>query len=350
MSYGNSSKFTQKAEPARKRPPEPQANPSLPRAPGNVVCLAFTALLHISCDVWRPAPPTAHGPDITLTGVRAIFPEGATAELTSEAVDVPVGSTLAIAFDRFVHPTGVSRQSLCLQASLLTPETIEECTPLVPLEPQYFPSHREIRVALPENLPRSGILQLTVLPPHDDSPLFGVRAFDGAPLAEPGVVRFRVVDAPGPPNDADGAPPEPDLCERAATLLNASCASCHAGNTAPMNLVLSPLAPLSLGRVSRQTERGTQAGAEERFSLPLGNNLPIIAAGDPGRSYLVYKMLVDPRGAWHEGIASGELERLQNAFVRGMAMPQHSSAPLEKEDLADIEHWIMRGASSTCTP
>ena len=191
-------------------------------------------------------------------------------------------------------------------------------------------------------------------PATDDD--FGFRAFDGAVLGEgavPLTFDFRTrKSATVPP-----APPPPvfgDTCALLEALApgipenkRAGCSSnsCHGGESARMGLRLDNvegLAQTAIDRVAHQTESGAHAGQTLENPPRLGVNMPIIDRGRPENSYLIYKLLRNPRnfsgnpgvgcstvhqvalpaGACPEPSAA-ESERLARWFVRGLPMPHN---------------------------
>jgi hypothetical protein len=150
----------------------------------------------------------------------------------------PVLSTTSftIRFDRFLLPSTVIRQSICVQSKYGPVDTSADCEgpSELFLEPTYDPTRREVTYRQAESGPRLQAgqkYQLTVLPPPDTVLAGGgFRAFDGAPLAAPVVFQFETV-AVTPANATLEAPVAGDLfckaeaCEKdcAASAQVTSC-------------------------------------------------------------------------------------------------------------------------------
>ena len=112
----------------------------------------------------------------------------------------------------------------------------------------------------------------------------------------------------------------------------------------------------AIGRVAHQTETGESTAEPELAPSRLGRPMAVIAPGDPGDSYLLYKALLQPDLSPLLGLDSAggqaELQRLRGWVVLGLPMPpdnplaEDSQASLEQ--LLLIESWIMNGATTRC--
>lgn len=311
----------------------------------------------------EPDPPSASGPPVHLIGS---FPKDGCGVGDSTDCTVPTNVTLAFRFDRFLNPSTVNRQAIRLYTG------DPELSPGVPpFEVSYDPIERVVEFRTPPGyaLAPSTLyrLELNVAKGPDD---FGIRAFDGAPLAEaelPLELSFFTgddqVDTPVPP------PPScADILGKLSSVFSACTGvECHqkGGNAvagravqeAPHGLWLDTperFTLSALNRVARQTETGDQSGGlPTPRAARFGVRMALVDPRNPGGSYLMYKLLRnlgnfepcppgsqapvcaepgDPQVSAHPWLplAEGEsfapslaeLERLQEWFVRGAPMPR----------------------------
>jgi len=120
---------------------------------------------------------------------------------------------------------------------------------------------------------------------------------------------------------------------------------------------IAGLALTAVGRVAHETEQGGAAQHVSDHPRRFGVSMAVVAPGDPGQSYLLYKLLsssrfpLDPSDP-SDAIASGEADRLRLSVVTGLSMPAKSVA---SESLAAnpanwfveterISQWIAAGA------
>lgn len=207
---------------------------------------------------------------------------------------------------------------------------------------------------------------------------YGLRAFDGAPLSA-GVVptQFSFVTAAGPGESSPRTPFQEPTCDDISALLAAHCASgcCHGGESPAMGLRLDSIDGLSataIERVAHQTETGNTVGIPFSDPARFGVGMPIIFAGEPASSYLIYKLLLSPENLEPcQGPAcafdslpgartctplpSDERERLASWFVLGEAMPIVQPAadadclppdnrPLDCGEMRALTRFIEQGA------
>ncbi len=330
------------------------------------------------------------------------------AELGTKSVST--GTSITLIFDRFLDPRTATRQSLCLRSGSTAPvRGLADCTNQVFLEPSYDPVRRSVTYRLPQGtrLAPDSLYQLTALSPLPGT-RSGFRAFDGAALKRNREFSFTTdarLDTPIDPFDfgdlycAGGCPagsdcnpnPETDClaaCDRltstaspcgcdgadaptcsaacvdacraecpVATTFATSCAlgGCHASSNAgtpsfaAMGLELgdaSAIERTARSRTAHETEQGERASVPDESPFRFGRAMPLIDPGNPGNSYLVYKMLIHPAYTHADSSAkSGEFERLRGAFVMGEAMPI-ASTPVRAEALQALSQWIADGATA----
>jgi hypothetical protein len=254
----------------------------------------------------------------------------------------------------------------------------EDCIGGVVLRPSYDPVRRLARFYLEApsaRLAPDTLYTLTVHAPRAEFDL-GFRAFDGVPLEDRLELRFRT-DGDRRPDALADAPPEgarfcrDESCVRrcegdapclarcapgAREVLLSSCAGarCHARRAqdgAAMGLVLDDTAGLlstAIEKVAHQTQVGPDADTPKVNPARFGSQMMLIAPGDAGSSYLLYKLLLDPALHTEGELAPGELDRLRS-FVVGMPMPlaKERSALVQAQALSD---WIAAGADVEACP
>jgi hypothetical protein len=280
---------------------------------------------------------------------------------------VPRETTLELRFDRYLLPETAVRQSI----SLFTGS--EDLG--VFSQPEYDVVERVLVYRLPEGQKlEPGVRYSVALRIPEEADDFGFRAFDGAPLGEGDVpfafdFRTRKTETTPPPLFsptyestcdlldalAPGDPPE----KRAGCSSN----SCHGGAGARMGLRLDNnegLLQTAIDRVAHQTEHGAKTGVPLQSPAKMGVNMPILDLGRPENSYLLYKLLRNPRNFSEpaglgcttvhqvplpDGVcpepSAAEADRLQASFVRGLPMPYNDRSV----DLRRLQTWI-RGAQA----
>ena len=206
-------------------------------------------------------------------------------------------ATLSLRFDRFLSPGSANRQALRVYTG--DPSTSGS----IPFDVSYDPVERVVQYRMPPgySLEPNVLYQLELAVPVSASDS-GFRAFDGAPLAEGDVpLRGSFFTGTGPVEQpTTRAPGCADIVEQVFTAAPASCASsnCHfsmSAQGAPHGLWLDGRANFratAINRVARQTELGDRSGGPplER-PLRFGVHMPLVQPGNPGNSYLLYKLL-----------------------------------------------------------
>jgi len=347
-----------------------------------------------ACDVGAPdASNIVHGldtPPVQLGAVSLTTSYSASGGiLHDDAVPgeilegVPITASIRLSFDRFLLPSSVKRQSICVHAATVTVNSIDECTdPFQPFtEPEYNPTLRQVifRLADGTTLEEDTTYRLSVFPPgeEDDN---GFRAFDGAPLFQTYTFDFSTDDGstatPEPVPTAqrwcDGV--EAGTVKSGARLLQ-SCAfsECHKGATAgasidpstiAMGLDLSSadaIAATAIDTTAHGSQQGESASIGDQNPLRFGRAMPIIDPDNPGNSYLMYKILANflnhPRtNGSIEPQLGLEVDRMRATVITGLPMPQEF-ASLEVGDttgvasfatMLEINDWIAHGAPLDC--
>lgn len=312
------------------------------------------------------------------------------AEITSggAALVVP-SSSLRLRFDRFLLPSSITRQAVCLRADLGDVATYTECSGGVFLQPAYDPVRREVvlRQEPGSRLALDTVYKLTLFVPtieggctSEDPASCGIRAFDRAPLEEAYTFTFKTV-ATDPGDVPDETPPPADFCGPDEgvrfTLAGCAYARCHAPETkedglgAAAGLDLSglvagdtyPLSVTAINQVAHQTQMGERADDPEETPARFGRAMPIIDAydpgtsGSPGNSYMLYKLLTGPNvedAPDDVRPSDEEIARLRASVVVGL--PMAPEAPLDSDParsaakLLALSNWIARGAPTPPCP
>lgn len=210
-------------------------------------------------------------------------------------------------FDRLLSPSTVSRGSFRLTTGSVG----------VFVGTTYDPARRRVVLGLNPGDLRPGLeYVLTVTD--------AVRGWDGSSLASPYVVRFRAgervtVDRPDAPT-----------LGAVAALFSRRCvdAGCHVGPTPAMGLDLSSAAAIrrtALGAPSVERPGPVSGNTDPRWGALLRVD-PGVAGGvgQPGYSYLLYKILGD-------------------GPMLGERMPR-GAPPLSDDEVALVSDWIAAGA------
>ncbi len=295
---------------------------------------------------------------------------------------VQSNAAFTIQFDRYILPTDAARQSVCLQPGTDQITKLEQCTQGVRLEPRYDPVTRTV-IYYPNGVLESAgadVYTLTVFSAANGGK--GFRAFDGTPLvfddpAKGLSVSFKVGSSlgqvpPPPPTDfpfcnrcrlgcetleyVDAAKDNPG----AGQILHQQCG----GNCHKFDASVKPAAPPAMGLeldsllavrltandvVAHGTQLGGHANAPTVNPPHFGVAMARIKPGDPGNSYVIYKILANPAvDQWAESstLAAGETERLRRSLVVGMPMPAAPYPGLTHKEATIVSDWIAGGAGA----
>jgi hypothetical protein len=238
-----------------------------------------------ACDAGSRREQAYVGPSITVTAVN-VGPDR----------PLPANGAIQIAFDRYLLPVTDVRQSFPIvdgQNRPLPPELLPNVS--------YDPVARTVTIIGPRGsgepwLTEGQLYKLLLLVPEDDSDASGARAIDRATLdpAQRRVYEFFV----GPPTVREPLEPKVHFCTDVLPIFVAKCAggTCHGPDpsTAASGLVLTSsagVAHTAIDRIAQGANTGgrTARGGEAPGRI-FGVDLPLIAPGNPGRSWLLYKI------------------------------------------------------------
>jgi hypothetical protein len=323
---------------------------------------------------------------LATTGVNADGSPKDPEVITDGATNVVPSSSIRLRFDRYLLPSSISRQAACLRSSTDPVTDYTKCNGGVFFQPSYDPVRREVvlRQQAGARLAPNTLYVLTLYQPSikgdctaDVPTSCGILAFDRAPLEKAFTFQFKVTDQPPPKMNDETLPPAVFCGDNgAAVAIGQTCgyAGCHASSgdvgaaegLSFYNLQFNdPTDTLrtAINRVAHQTQEGEAASLVEGTPARFGRAMPIIDAfahdpakdavegsrGNPGNSYLLYKVLV---GMSMDGapadikVPDAEIARLRASVVVGLPMPPPDIAtgPLTGDQLLNVSNWIAQGA------
>jgi hypothetical protein len=280
--------------------------------------------------------------------------------------------SIAIRFDRLLRPASVLRQSIVVSPGLVDPSTNASPAGNYFFLPSWDPYERvaTFRLQPGSRWYANTLHTVVVLPPAEPSSPTGIRAFDGAGLEQSSRFTFTASAAVSEP-DVDDAAPVADWCHEepgppALPPVRGAltrCIGCHGGAAPQAGLDLSSAAAVARtarGVLSSQVVPMEHAGSTSETPLNFGQGMPRIAPGNPGNSYLLYKLLINPANYpaaddpaatdpyWERGLGAlqapshDEIARLRDAFVWMEPMPP--SGGLTAGQMRALVAWIALGA------
>jgi hypothetical protein len=307
----------------------------------------------------------------------------------SASQSIPPDGRIELAFDRLLLPSTITRQTF-----VLAPENNQGAAcaePASTLAPRiaYDPVARIVTITPNCTLRADQSYKLFIAAPQNASDPNGLRAIDGA-LLDPTtqLIGFAVAKTGALP--AQPAPPRVDFCADILPILTSKCngGSCHGGSLPAAGLALtSPtsIAATAVSRVAQGANTGGKAGAGAPGAHLFAVDMPIVdpgsgTAGDPGHSWLMYKLLLavppaassTPLQAGCDGglgvptnVSSAHLLPWQplgdadraalSSLVQGREMPfptdpsaapGEATEPLTIDELERVSRWIGQDRSS----
>lgn len=279
----------------------------------------------------------------------------------------PVPTTsLRVKVDRYLDPASANRQALCLQSDTAIIVALEDCARGLLLRPSYDPLERTVTFYLADELTRLApdtLYRVTLFEADGAAGDFGLRAIDGTPLEGIFALEFTTA-ADDPSRPTEGPPTDPGFCGtggvREILLGNCAFGGCHAAIPGqggspdlfpPMGLDLSgpdAIARTAVAQVAHHSQRGPSATSPDEASTSFGRSMAIVAPANPGQSFLLYKMLLDPSFAGDPTLAAGETELLRR-IIPGAPMPIKPGA-ITLEQARKVSDWIESGAAIPACP
>ena len=296
----------------------------------------LVAVVLASCDAGKRHTQKTLGPAVLVVGVSV-----------GEGRPMPADGVIQIAFDRYLLPSTVNRQSVVIVdgANKSVPP---ENAPVV----TYDPIARTVTLAPPrqpwltEGQPYKIILGI----PEEGAETGGLRAIDRATLFPNQKLAFAFFVGPKQSIPiAPGTTKDVSFCRDVLPIFAAKCSgsTCHgSGDRAASSLVLDTSAGVgatALNRVAQGSNRGPRAGQVTSSELLFGVDMPIIDPGSPGNSWLLYKVELPPSPvalqspphyACTNGLSGPEAD-LTLVFTPLVANAQRTADDLERSILSD---------------
>ncbi|MDF2695072.1 MAG: hypothetical protein K0S65_3455 [Labilithrix sp.] len=226
------------------------------------------------------------GPAITLVG-NSIDANGGV---------VPADGVIQLAFDRYLLPATITRQSYVIVDNTNT------SLGSLALKTLYDPVARTVTIVGPEGPGRAWLTpdqsyKLVLLIPRDPtSDLGGFRAIDRSPLAADQKLQF--VFRAGAPTQQTQFEPAVDFCADVLPIFASKCGNCHGvSESATSSLILASSEGVRVTareRVAQGSNTAARANTPEPTPSLFGANMSLIAPGDPGSSWLLYKIELAP--------------------------------------------------------
>lgn len=278
---------------------------------------------------------------------------------------VPADGIIELTFNRLLLPASVSRQSI----SLRTAGNALVESPIIVYDPVLL----KVRIQNPNPAGGTWLMAgqpykvVLGLPVADTSDQFVLRAIDGAQVDPKSTteIAFMATNA-----TFQRHKPDIEFCRDVYSTFGKYCTSiCHTASVRPYEALLldtpEGIIRTALGHVSQQANTGPRAGTPGAPGRVFGVDMPLIDPGNPGNSYLVYKMLLlsqskpesyscltyappnlllDGGGSW---LAPKERDRLAD-LMTGQMMPPIPPYPTV-DDVERVSEWIAQGAHlETC--
>lgn len=303
---------------------------------------------------------------------------------------LPADGVIQVAFDRYLDPLTASRQSFLIRdafGQFIAPPVVA-----------YDPVSLTVTLSSPNPVGTPWLIEgqpytLELGIYDSEAGAGGVRSINGSPL-DPNQTRL-IGFTVGPKGAAPFAEPKANFCADVLPIFLNKCsaASCHGGSpNAAASLVLTTSTGVSRTAISRAAQ-GANTGPRSGLGSPathlFGVDMPIVDPGNPGNSWLMYKVLLarlptldgGAPAAFQCSGSAGEvvpapsasytplvsspvsetalLELSDNVLGREMPYPAFapkfsSQLPLTLDERQRIRLWIAQGADvpecGTCNP
>lgn len=284
---------------------------------------------------------------------------------TNTISGMPADGVIEIKFNRLLLPASVTRQTISLRKA--GGELVESPTVI------YDPVLQTVRISNPNPaggtwlMPGQPYKIVLGRPAPEVGEQFVLRAIDGAQVDPMSATEIPFM-ATNP--TFQRRKPDIEFCRDVYSTFGKYCTSgCHTAAVRPYEALLldtsEGIIHTALGHVAQQSNTGARAGAPVAPGRVFGIDMPIIDPGNPGNSYIIYKMmllsqskpeqynclgldkpnfLLDGGDIW---LASDERNRLSN-LMTGQMMPPISPFPTT-DDVERVSEWIAQGAHlETC--
>ncbi|MEA2747496.1 MAG: hypothetical protein QOI41_1639, partial [Myxococcales bacterium] len=254
---------------------------------------------------------------------------------------MPADGVIQIAFDRYLLPASVNRQSIAIVDGAHQPLS-QDLAPVV----VYDPIARTVTLYPPKQpwLTEGQPYTLLLGVPEGDADIGGVRAIDRATLAPEQTREFGFIVGP-----KANTPVEPTVsfCRDVLPIFASKCSlpTCHGtGGLAAASLVLDTSAGVgatALNRIAQGSNTGPLSTRPPAGQTHFGIDMPIIDPGNPGNSWLIYKVdLARPPGLVDQtdklACSAGLLEpRVPFVFAPLVPQAQRTADDIERSILSD---------------
>lgn len=255
---------------------------------------------------------------------------------------MPSDGVIQIAFDRYLLPSTVNRQSIGIVDSAGAPLP-PDLAPVV----LYDPITRVVTLAPPKKpwLTEKQPYKVVFGIPEGDAELGGIRAIDRATLLreQPLQYAFTVGIAA-----RKAFEPTSLFCRDVLPIFAAKCSipTCHGtGDRAAAGLILDTSAGVgatALNRIAQGSNTGGRSGLAPSPGKIFGVDMPIVDPGNPGQSWLLYKIdlarLPVVTGPSDRFACTNGLLEVQEKFVFEPLIPQaqRTADEIERSILSDF--------------
>ena len=203
---------------------------------------------------------------------------------------MPADGVIQIAFDRYLLPATVNRQSLGLVDGARMPLAPDLAPVIV-----YDPIARTVTLLPPKQpwLTEGQTYTLVLGIPEGDAEQGGIRAIDRAKLFADQKREFGFLVGP---KTGGASEPTASFCRDVLPIFIAKCSdpSCHGNSGATAaGLVLDTSAGVgatALNRIAQGSNTGGRSSSAPSSGRRFGVDMPIIDPGNPGNSWLIYKI------------------------------------------------------------
>jgi hypothetical protein len=286
-----------------------------------------------ACDVkGTPHDQRTVGPPIAVLGTNI---DGSGGSIAADGV-------IQIAFDRYLLPSTIRRQSFSLLDSSRT-ELVDQFGTI------YDPVARTVTITGPAGpgkawlVPEQTYRLILKVPADPDSDVSGFRAIDRAALAAPREYVFRARQA----EKQEQLEPAVDFCADVLPLFKAKCGApaCHGSTDQPAaSLILESsngVQTTAIARLAQSANTGPSAFSTEEAGRIFGLDMPIITPGDPGSSWLMYKIELAPQPVVDAGPAPNVVCTPPPGTPLQAPAPPFTPLPFAQTSATDAERTVL---------
>jgi len=281
-----------------------------------------------ACDAGKQQNQKTVGPTIRILGISV-----------GDGRPMPADGAIQIAFDRYLLPFSVNRQAVFILDGARQPLP-SDLLPIV----QYDPVARTVTLRAPKQPWLTEGQPYHLVFPVAEGDGGGIRAIDRAPLfsGQPLDYAFTV----GPPSGLV-LEPQVTFCRDVLPIFSAKCSipTCHgSGDRAAAGLVLDTTVGVlntAVGRLSQAANTGASTTPKDPGPV-FGVDMPLIQPGNPGNSWLLYKVELAPQPTFSGAVprfacTAGQRERPAVFSYTPLApQAQRAADDIERSILSDL--------------